>query len=135
MADSAEDLGVKWADLPESGSDGTSVSIPVADTGHGFLDGEALYFNGTVWNRAQSNNVNTVGSHICQVVDVDNFNAVIAGLVTGLSGLTPGDWLFVSGTTPGALTATEPLSGYSNPIGQALTATTLMVFPYRAQEI
>ena len=119
-----------------AGAAGNS-GIAVAQTGHGFTAGQAVYFNGSAWALAQSNAAGTLGLALVVVVDVNNFIAVTQGLITGLSGLTAGQYYFVSDATPGALTTTEPTStsSYSNPLLFALSTTTGIVLPFRPNSI
>ena len=44
-------------------------------------------------------------------------------------------YYFVSTTTAGDFTATEPTSGYSNPILFALSTTEAVVLPFRPQDL
>lgn len=111
------------------------VGVDVTQAAHGFTTGTPVCFNGTTWVAAQADSASTIGTHVVQVIDTDRFVAVMCGLVTGMSGLLVGEWYLVSEVTPGTLTTTPPASGFSNPVGQALTVNSLMVFPYRAQEI
>ena len=57
--------------------------------------------------------------------------------MSGFSGLTPGQYYFVSDVTPGLLTSTEPTStsSFSNPLLLAITATTGNVLSYRPSQI
>ncbi len=112
-----------------------TVGYLVEQTAHGFSTGQPVYYDGSAWVLAQADDPVSIGTHIVYVLDVDNFTAVISGVITGMTGLTPGAWYFTSEATPGILTEAEPLTGYSNPMGQALNATTFMVISYRAQEI
>lgn len=134
VADSTELLKLKWIDQPTV-PDTATISISVASVAHGFATGEPLSWNGTNWVLARANAATTLGTHVCIATDADNFKAVIVGLVTGMSGLTAGEWYYVSEAVAGDITTTEPVTGFSNPIGQALTTTSLMVYSYRAQEI
>lgn len=111
------------------------VGVNVTQAAHGFTTGTPVCFNGTTWVAAKADSADTIGTHVVQLIDTDHFVAVMCGVVTGMSGLSAGEWYLVSETTPGLLTTTPPTSGFSNPIGQALTVDSLMVFPYRAQEI
>lgn len=121
--------GTNWVVVPNV----TGPLINLED--HGFVTGQPVYFDGTDWQPAQSDSAATIGSHVIFAVDEDTFIAVISGVITGMSGLVAGSWYFVSDVTAGALTDTEPTAGFSNPVGQAISATSLMVLPYRAQEI
>ena len=51
-----------------------------------------------------------------------------SGVVSGFVGLTPNAVYYVSGTTPGGITSTPP-SSRVQPIGLALSATQLQLFP------
>ena len=55
------------------------------------------------------------------------------GIATSGADLTPGQYYFVSDSTPGGLTSLEPTTSghYSNPIVYALTVSTGMVLPFR----
>jgi len=55
--------------------------------------------------------------------------AQLAGMVTGMSGLTPGANYFVDAATAGVITATMPTEGYVQYIGKAITTTTLWLMP------
>lgn len=118
--------GVEWKSLPTPSS---NIGPVVNQVAHGFTTGTPVYFDGTVWKEALADVAGTVATHIVETSDVDNFKAVMFGVLEGLSGLTPGDWQYVSESTPGTLVSAAPLTGYVNRVGQALTATTLMVFP------
>lgn len=128
--------GVAW-ETPSGGGGGNTpnVGVDITQVGHGLSTGSVIYFDGIDWLPAQSDSATTLGTHVVQVTDPDSFRAVMCGVIGGVSGLTPGDWYFVSGDVPGGITSTVPLYGFSNPVGQALSTTELMVLPYRAQEI
>lgn len=126
--------GVEWKTLPTASAP-SSIGPVIQQEAHGFSTGTAVYFDGTDWKLAMSDSSVTIGSHVVEEIDEDSFKAVICGVIGGMSGLTPGEWYLVSDTTPGVLTTTPPVSGFSNPVGQALSATELMVLSYRAQEI
>ena len=116
-----------------SGGSGTSNFIAVTQTSHGFTTGQAIYFNGTIWALAEANNADTLGIAIVSYVDANDFDAYLEGEITGLSGLTAGQYYFVSDTTAGALTTTAPTAttSFTNPILFSLSATTGIVLPYR----
>lgn len=105
----------------------------VNQVAHGFVVGNAIYFDGTNWVKARADSAYTLSEAIVSAVaDVDNFTARVVGPVSGLSGLTPGAYYFTDASTAGALTSTEPTAPYfSNPVGFALSATELMVLPLR----
>ena len=107
------------------------VKTTVFQLTHGFALGQAIQMNGGTWALAQANGSSTLGVGIVSnVLDVDNFEVAFIGLVSGLAGLTAGEYYFVSDTVAGGLTITEPTT-YSNPIGLAISTTELIVLPYR----
>jgi len=111
-----------------------STVIEVTQPSHGFSIGNALYFDGTDWQLAQSDDIETLGIGIVsKTKGTDIFIITIAGLVEGLSGLTAGEYYYVSDTTAGLLTTTAG-TNYVNPIFQALSTTTGIVLPFRADE-
>jgi len=113
-----------------SDSDSTlSTSIPVNFTGHSFSTGMAVYFNGVSWQKAIANSVNTLGIGIVSYIDANNFSVAVCGSLYGFSGLSAGNYYFVSDTITGGLTTTEP--SISNPLLLALSATHGVVLPYR----
>lgn len=110
----------------------------INQTAHGFAVADVIYFTGSAWAKAKSNDNTKLGVGIVTAVaDADNFTITVAGFVTGLSGLTAGQYYFVSDATAGLLTSTEPTStnSYSNPILLAQTTTTGLVLPWRASAI
>lgn len=87
-------------------------SIPsINQTAHGFVVGDWVYLNGTVYTKvdadldASSDSVGVVTS----IVDVNNFRIATEGIVTGLTGLVAGTRYYIS-TTAGAITPTAPAS-------------------------
>jgi len=125
---------------PTAGSGATDaerVVLEVNQVGHGLSVGEAVYYDGANWQLAQANDAMTLATHLVyQVADVDNFTLIQSGYMTGFVGLTPGDYYFVSATTPGALQNTDPTTSsntfFSNPVVLAETATSGWVLPWRA---
>ena len=120
-------------------SDGTNVAfntndnitLEVNQTAHGFSLNNAIYHNGTTYAKAQSNAASSLGTMIVtKVVDANNFEATLAGLVTGLTGLTAGEYYFVSNSVAGDLMTTDS-APYSNPLLYAISTTTGIVLPYR----
>ena len=122
-----------WRLLDTPTPTGTSnvVKLPVFQLAHGFALGQAIQMDGSNWALAQANSSSTLGVGIVSnVLDIDNFEVTIIGYITGLAGLTAGEYYFVSDTIAGGLTITEP-NQYSNPIGLAISTTELIVLPYR----
>ena len=111
-----------------------SNTISIHQVTHNLTSGNPVYFDGVNWQRARANAVSTLGMAIVQVTGPDDFILYLASQIsTGLSGLTPGQYYFVSDTVAGNLTTTEPVTPgtYSNPILLALTASSGIVLPYR----
>ncbi len=101
----------------ESGGDSENISKEITQTGHSLTLGNAIYFDGTEYKKALSNDSETLGLFIVSnVIDVNTFELTIIGWIDGLSGFTSGEYYYVSDTTPGLLTSTQPLTSYSNPL-------------------
>ncbi len=114
-----------------------SSSYPIAQTGHGLVVGDVVRFNGTNYVKAQANsaaNAEVVGI-VSAVAGVNNFTLTVIGQVTGLSGLTAGTTYFLSPSSSGALTATEPSSTgqVSKPLLIAYTTTDGYFFDWRGE--
>ena len=123
-------LSLTFADASGGGS-GESVSWSVTQTSHGLAVGDVIYNNGTNYVKAQANATGTLGLFVVSAVaDANTFTATFSGKIT-LSSLTAGEYYFVSNSTAGAYVATEPTSGYSNPILFALSTTEAVVLPFR----
>jgi len=131
--------GSIWEDIAGSsgggGGSGEVLSIVVVQAAHGFSTGDAIYFDGSDWQKAKADAVSTLGTHIANVTDSGNFGAVQAGKITvtghGLGSV--GEWLFVSDATAGLLSTTE--SDLSNPLAQITDADTLFVHNFRASTL
>ena len=117
------------------GGSGETIAISVSQVAHGLSVQDAVYFNGTNWIKAQADAGATIGTAVVQTVtDTDNFILVTSGKITGLSGLTSGEWYFVSDATAGLLTTTESAIN-SNPILFATSTTEAIVMPLRASTV
>jgi len=114
------------------GGSGANVSWSVAQSSHGLAVGDVIYNNGTNYVKAQANSETSLGLFVVSAVaDTDNFTATFSGKIT-LSSLIAGQFYFVSPTTAGDFTTTEPTgSNFSNPILFALSTTEAVVLPYR----
>jgi hypothetical protein len=116
------------------GPGGGGATLNVTQASHGFSVGDAIYFNGTLWLKAQANSANTLGLGIVSAVGgINSFTVQFSGPITGLAGLTSGQYYFVSAVTAGALTTVEPVAIglYSNPLLFATSTTTGVVLPFR----
>ena len=90
----------------------------VTQTTHGFAAKDVIYFNGTVWAKARADALSTMGTHlVAEVFNANNFAAVSIGAATiATHGLTLGTVYYLSTSSAGTLTSTEPTSGYRQPI-------------------
>lgn len=97
----------------------------VNQAAHGFTVGQVIAHNGSAYVLALSTTsavtTNAVGL-VSYVVDANNFILTTDGRITGLSGLTTGGVYYVSTTSAGALSTTNP--GYTNQVLIAETSTT-----------
>lgn len=115
-----------------------ATALDVNQTSHGFSVGQAIYYNGTTWALAKANAASTLGLGIVSAVaDANDFTVAFAGSISGLAGLTAGQYYYVSDSVAGALTSTEPSAAgsYSNPILFALSTTSGIVLPFRPSAI
>ena len=118
-----------------SGGSGENVSWSVTQSSHGLAVGDVIYNNGTNYVKARANATGTLGIFVVSAVaNANTFTATFSGKIT-LSSLTAGQYYFVSTSSAGDFTATEPTSGYSNPILFALSTTEAVVLPYRPQDL
>ena len=123
-----------FADASGGGS-GENVSWSVTQSSHGLAVGDVIYNNGTNYVKARANATGTLGIFVVSAVaNANTFTATFSGKIT-LSSLTAGQYYFVSTSSAGDFTATEPTSGYSNPILFALSTTEAVVLPYRPQDL
>lgn len=113
------------------GGGGTSFDVTVEN--HGFSVGEAVRIeleSSTGWMRAIADEYSHLAMFIVSnVADEDNFTAMASGFADGLSGLVPNQWHYLSQTSSGVLTTTEPL--LSQPLLFATSETEGYVFAYR----
>ena len=122
----------KWRVIGSTGGGGAELTITQANT---FVAGEALYFNGTVWAKAQANALGTVAIGIIKSRTASNFILTLLGEVT-LSGLVAGSLYYLDAATAGALTTTQPSApNFSQPVGIALSATKFLVGIQRALDL
>lgn len=136
-ADAASTAGVKWA--ASSGGSGTAVTKSITQVAHGFVVGDVVKYASNVYAKAQADssaNAEAIGM-VSTVTDVDNFILTTHGFVSGLSGFTANTEYFLSASSAGALTATEPSTTgqVSKPVFFALTTTTGYFINYRGMLI
>lgn len=121
------------------GSSSVALTKDVNQTSHGLVVGDAIYFNGTSYAKAKADSAATadVVGIVSSVAGANDFTLQFGGEITGLSGLTAGSIYFLSSSTAGALTATEPntVGHISKPLLVATTTTAGFVFNWRGMEV
>lgn len=122
----------KWRVIGSTGGGGAELTITQANS---FVAGDAVYFNGTIWTKAQANALATVAIGIVKSATASNFILVLLGEVT-TSGLVAGSLYYLDAATAGAITATQPSApNFSQPVGIALSTTKLLVGIQRALDL
>lgn len=123
-----------WSSI---GGGGTTDRI--TQSSHGFAVGDVLYLNGATYTKAVASAANTaeVVGVVSKVIDTNQFELTLSGEVNGLSGLTVGEVYFLSASTAGGLTITEPtvVGQISLPVGVAASTTSLYVAPKRGSVV
>ena len=110
-----------------------STSTTVTQTAHGFAVGDVVKFN-TNYAKAKAdtpNNAEVVGI-VKSVTNANQFVVTPNGYITGLTGLTTGEVYFLSDTTAGLMTLTEPttIGHVRRPVLLADSTTSGWVLPY-----
>lgn len=112
-----------------------SVKSTFTQIAHGFSAGQIVAFDGGSWVIADASTEDTLGRIVIEsITDANNFVGVQLGKVTVSTwDLTPGAFYVVddSGTGYPALFTTNDAYAYSNPVMQAIDATTAHVLPWR----
>lgn len=134
----ATDLWDVVAGLSGGAGNGYNISRTITQTAHGFAHGDFVRLSGTAYVLAQadaSDKAEVVG----MVTDpaTDTFTLVMQGYVDGLSGLTADEVYFLSPSSGGAMTTTEPTTGghISKPVLLADTTTSGYVLSHRGMVI
>lgn len=112
-----------------------SVKSTFTQISHGFSAGQVVAFDGGTWVLADSSTEDTLGRVVIEsITDANNFIGVQLGTITVSTwNLTPGAFYVVddSGTGEPVLFTTNDAYAYSNPVMQAISATTAHVLPWR----
>lgn len=124
-ADSSQATGLRWTDHADTDTKLTKVVSQVA---HGFSVGDFVYLNGADFAKAQADTAAKaeVVGYVATVNSSSTFTLQFSGRFnTGLTGLTAGAVYFLSASTAGAATTTEPSTAgqISKPLFIAETAT------------
>lgn len=126
---SAQDIATKnYVDVP--------VRLAVTQASHGFALSNVVQMSGSTWVKAQADSA----AHaletgiVIAVIDTNNFIVQYAGYnSTAFSSLTAGSVYYLSASSAGALTTTEPTGAtqISLPIMVAITTTSVLIFNQR----
>jgi hypothetical protein len=123
----------------ETGGGGGSSTVSRTQASHGFVVGDVIFNNGTAFEKAQADldSSSEVLGIVSAAPDANNFTFSINGPITISShGLgVNGDALFLSESTAGLLTTTEPASGVSKPIGYIIDSNTIVVLIQRGADV
>lgn len=124
--------------------------INVTKNSHGWTSsdlGRPLYLNGSVWTLAQANTsaAAEIAGFIYAIIDVDTVRVALGGqiptvganLLEGGGNLVAGEAYFLSPTTAGKITATEPttIGHISKPIGVATSTTSIVLYNFRGSVV
>ncbi len=134
---SGADGAAYWSDA--SGGSGAASTIDVMQAAHGFTIGTLVRYDGTagvqryVKSLADTGNNADVAGIIGKVTDANNFTIITGGVIDTLTGLTPGASYFLSATTAGTYTSTEPTAAtaISKPVLMALSSTSAIFYNWR----
>lgn len=87
-----------------------SLNRAIVQTNHNLSVGDIVRHSGTNYVKAQADSLSNSRSFaiVASVSSTDAFTITTGGYINGLSGLTPGVVHYLSASTAGALTATEP---------------------------
>jgi len=129
------------AGIEQAVGSGGTVDL-VSQTAHGFAIGDVLWLDPgnpptipASYKKAKADAANTaeVVGVVSRTLGADSFELTLSGEVTGLTGLVAGEVYFLSPSTDGALTVTEPsvVGQVSLPVGVASSTTSLYVAPKR----
>jgi microcystin-dependent protein len=125
-----DDSTQRWFANESAGGGGTSFDATQA--AHGFSVLTPIYHDGTQWQKAQANTANTLAMYVVTDASTNAFTATKFGAIEVLShGLTVGEYYYTSTVTAGAITSTEPLFGYSNPVLYVVDSSTVHIMCYR----
>lgn len=110
-----------------SSGGGETVSKSISQTTHGFAVGDVLKYASSTYAKAQADsaaNAEVVGI-VSAVADANTFTLLTNGYISTLSGLTANTTYFLSASSAGALTSTEPSTAgqVSKPVLRAVSTT------------
>lgn len=120
---------------PAAGGGGSATTKDINQTTHGLAVGDIVKYSGSAYAKAQADsaaNAEVVGI-VSVVTDADNFTLLTEGYISTLTGLTANTTYFLSASSAGALTATEPSTAgqISKPLLRAVSTTAGYFFNWR----
>lgn len=124
-------------DLLEASAASGSLKSKYTQAGHTFVAGQVISYYGGSWILADASSADKLGRLVVESVeDANTFVAVQLGNIeVSTWDLTPGSFYVVdesgSGSFEEFVDENSPSFAYSNPIMQAITATTAQVLPWR----
>lgn len=126
----------RWVLSGGAGGGAGGGTVIAVNQSHSFVEGDVAYLNGSTYTKAVASASNTaeVVGVVSKNVDATHFELTLVGEVSKAGwGLTAGTVYFLSPTSAGGITATEPstLGQVSVPIGVATSSTTMLVSPKR----
>ena len=113
------------------GGSASGATTDVTQSSHGFAVKDCIRHTGSAWTKARANSNSTLALGVVTAVANSNtFTVAQSGRFELTShGLTVGQWYYLSESSAGALTTTEP--AISQPLVYVESANFLFVFPYR----
>ena len=118
------------------GTGGAGTTFDVDQVAHGFTVLTPIYFDGSIWQKALSSDSEKLAQYIVvEVTNVDQFTAANFGVFEIANALTVGEYYYADPVTAGAITPTEPLYGYSNPVLFVESATIIHAMCHRPSAI
>jgi hypothetical protein len=124
-----------YVDAHGGSGGGSTSSFAVTQTAHGFVAGDIIRNSGTANTYAKAQADSAAHAEIVGIVtvvtDANTFTITTQGLVTtGVPAVTAGTVMFLSASTAGALTSTEPstLGSVSKPLAIILESSVRMLF-------
>lgn len=114
-----------------SGLTGTNMNIRVTQINHSLSVGNVIRHTGAIWSKAQANSLDASQSTavVTEVLDSNNFIAVISGLTDKLSGLVPGKLYYLSNAIAGQATYIRPttIGQYLKPVYYSVSSTQAII--------
>lgn len=117
---------------------GDSISTKsIAQVAHGFTLGNIVYLNGSTWTKAKADAVATSGyvGVVSNATLPDVFDLTYAGMVTGLSALTPGTVYYLSDATAGAAIIKGSLGADALPVPVFVAISTTQAYLFATSDI